>query len=162
MIRPASAGLAALLWAVHRRLANVPSPPAPGLTSFGLDEDDTPIPEGFLRAAFFRKIGTRAVRLDILERAEDILADSSRDARNAGETALAIVSLLGSANEEGTRFHFSALGWKEETRGSGDDAKVVWQRKHHAKQRHKAPRTSAADPQSGLTIRGPESAHLRT
>jgi ATP-dependent RNA helicase SUPV3L1/SUV3 len=100
MIRPASASLAALLWAVHRRLPQIPSPPAPGLTSFVLDEDGNAIPDGFLRAAFFRKAGTRAVRLDILERIEDVLAESSRDGRNADETATQIVSLLGSTNED--------------------------------------------------------------
>jgi len=136
MIRPASAALAALLWAVHHRLAQVPSPPTPGLTSFTLDEDDMPIPDGFLRAAFFRKIGRRAVRLDILERIDDILAEGSREARHADETSAAIVSLLGSGNEEARELTV-ALGWRQETRGSGEAAKTVWQRARQGKQRHK-------------------------
>src|SRR5262249_46703644 len=133
MIRPASAALASLLWAVHHRLAQVPSPPAPGLTSFALDAEDTPIPDGFLRAAFFRKLGMRAVRLDILERVEDILAEGSR---SADETSAAIVSLLGSTNEDAHEL-IVALGWKQETRGSGENAKTVWQRVRQGKQRHK-------------------------
>jgi ATP-dependent RNA helicase SUPV3L1/SUV3 len=136
MIRPAPAALAALLWAVHRRLDHIPSPPAPGVTSFGLDEDDGQIPEGFLRAAFFYRVGTRAVRLDILERVEDVLADSSRGDRNADQTIQGIVSLLGSGNEEARQL-IGALGWKQETRGSGDDAKSVWQRTHQRNHRHK-------------------------
>ncbi len=136
MIRPAPAALAALLWAVHHRLAQVPSPPAPGLTSFALDKDDTPMQDGFLRAAFFRKLRSRAVRLDILERLEDILAEGFREARNADATFGAIVSLLGSTNED-ARELISALGWKEERRGSGEDARTVWQRARHGKQRHK-------------------------
>ena len=53
LIRPASSGLTAMLWAVHRRLAQIPSPPAPGLTSFALDEDGNEMPDGFLAASFF-------------------------------------------------------------------------------------------------------------
>jgi ATP-dependent RNA helicase SUPV3L1/SUV3 len=136
MIRPASAALAALLWAVHQRLPQIPSPPAPGLTSFELGDEDNPIPDGFLRAAFFRKAGGRAVRLDILERIEDTLADASRDGRNAEETAAQIVSLLGSTNEEAQEL-IADLGWKKEIRGSGDEAKPVFQRARQGKQRSK-------------------------
>src|SRR5207253_2797839 len=121
MIRPASAGLAALLWAVHRRLAQIPSPPAPGLTSFVLDDEDVRLPDDFLRAAFFRKAGTRAVRLDILERIEDVMADSSRQRRNADETMTLNVSLLGSTNDD-AREVIAALGWRREMRGAGDEA----------------------------------------
>ena len=152
MIRPASAALAALLWAVHHRLEHIPSPPAPGLTSFVRDEDD--IPEGFLRAAFFRKVGARAVRLDILERIEDILADWAREGRNADETTAAIVSLLGSGNED-AREVIAALGWTQETRGSGEDAKSVWQRASRPKQRqkprgHRRPEHKPDSPFAGL------------
>jgi ATP-dependent RNA helicase SUPV3L1/SUV3 len=149
MIRPSSAALAGLLWAVHRRLAHVPSPPGPGLTSFVLDEEDNPTSDGFLRAAFFRKAGPRAVRLDILERIEEILTGASRESRDADETSARIVSLLGSTNEE-ARESIMALGWKIETNGSGDDAKTVWQRARPTRQRpkHRGRQRSAGNPDS--------------
>src|SRR5882672_9081163 len=86
LIRPASSALAAMLWAVHARMENIPSPPLPGLTSFALDEMANDTPDQFLSAAFFRKIAGRAVRLDILERIEDTLADAKRQLRDADET----------------------------------------------------------------------------
>ena len=127
LIRPLPSALAAMLWAVHARLVHLPSPPAPGLTSFALDKDDDETPDEFLAAAFFRRIAARAVRLDILERIEDTLFDAGRDGRNADETMSAIVSLLGSDAEAAAALT-AALGWKREMRGSGEAAKPVWQR----------------------------------
>ncbi len=153
MIRPASAGLAALLWAVHRRLAQVPSPPAPGLTSFVLDKEASPMPAGFLLAAFFRKAGTRAVRLDILERIEDILTEAARDARHADETASRIVSLMGATNEE-AREIIAHLGWTAATHGAGEDAKPVWEIARNRKQRTKSRPRRAPDPRPDSPFAG--------
>ncbi len=133
LIRPQAAALASMLWAVHARLSLVPSPPAPGLTSFALEKEDTEIPSGFLAASFFRKVGRRAVRLDMLERIEETLADATQKGRNADEVLLAIVSMLGSGTEDGLAL-IAALGWKRETRGEGDAASPVWQPRGKRKQ----------------------------
>jgi ATP-dependent RNA helicase SUPV3L1/SUV3 len=152
LIRPAPSALAALLWAVHTRLAHVPSPPAPGLTSFALDKDDE-TPDEFLAACFFRMVGDRAVRLDIIERIEDMLIESAREARNADETMTQIVSLLGSGVEAALAL-IGALGWMREIRGSGDEAKPVWQRlrkaKHARKRRPREKQAKADSPFAGL------------
>src|SRR5258708_31976650 len=78
LIGPASSAFAAMLWAVHARMENIPSPPLAGLTSFALDEIANDTPDEFLAAAFWRKIAGRAVRLDILERIEETLIDAAR------------------------------------------------------------------------------------
>jgi ATP-dependent RNA helicase SUPV3L1/SUV3 len=132
MIRPAPSALAAMLWAVHARLRNVPSSPTPGLTSFTLDPSAGEMPDGFLSAAFFRRIGTRAVRLDILERIEETLFEAPRKARNADETLSIIVSLLGAGNEDALAL-IAALGWRRGMRGKGEAAKPIFQLARKAK-----------------------------
>jgi ATP-dependent RNA helicase SUPV3L1/SUV3 len=127
LIRPASSALAALLWAVHGRLTHVPMPPAPGLTSFALEKGDGEISDKFLTAAFFRTVGGRAIRLDILERVEETLFEASRQLRHADQTTASIVSLLGSSNEDALAL-ILALGWKREEQKAGDAVQPIWQR----------------------------------
>jgi ATP-dependent RNA helicase SUPV3L1/SUV3 len=139
MIRHQPSALAAMLWAVHARLAHVPSAPAPGLTSFALDKDNAEMPDAFLAAAFFRRIGARAIRLDILERVEEVLFDGARVGRNADETQSLIVSLLGSGNDDAIAL-IAALGWKREMRKAGNEEKPVWQRPRKSKHQARRPR----------------------
>jgi ATP-dependent RNA helicase SUPV3L1/SUV3 len=126
LIRPAASALAAMLWAVHARMTNIPSPPVPGLTSFALDEVGEETPDQFLAAAYFRKIAGRAVRLDILERIEDTLVDAKRQGRDADETLTSIASLLGSSLDAALALA-AELGWKREIRSTAE-TKSVWQR----------------------------------
>jgi ATP-dependent RNA helicase SUPV3L1/SUV3 len=155
LIRPASSALAALLWAVHARLPQVPSPPAPGLTSFALEKgDDKGFADRFLAAAFFRKVGGRAIRLDILERVEETLAEASRLQRPADEASAVIVSLLGCTNEDAQGL-IAQLGWKRHERNSGDQVTSVWQRRRagkHASRRaqRERPGTRPDSPFAGL------------
>jgi ATP-dependent RNA helicase SUPV3L1/SUV3 len=137
LIRPAPSAIAALLWAVHARMENIPSPPLPGLTSFALDELASDTPDQFLAAAFFRKIAGRAVRLDILERVEETLIDAARRGRDADETLTSIVSLMGCAPEAALPLA-AALGWKREIRPAGE-AKPVWQRMRAPKHARRNP-----------------------
>ncbi|HXJ00289.1 MAG TPA: hypothetical protein VNH44_03645, partial [Micropepsaceae bacterium] len=132
LIRPAPSALAAMLWAVHARLTHVPSPPAPGLTSFALEKEDSEMPDKFLAVASFQRIGARAIRLDILERIEELLFEASHQMREADQTLSAIVSLLGSGNEDALAL-IAALGWKRETRQTGKVTRPVWQRLRKAK-----------------------------
>jgi len=127
LIRPAPSALAALLWAVHARMANIPSPPMPGLTSFPLDENGNDSPDQFLAAAFFRKVAGRAVRLDILGRIEESLADAARRGRDADETLTSIVSLLGCSPDAALTLA-GALGWKRAIRSTDGEERPVWQR----------------------------------
>ncbi len=123
LLKPAPAALAALLWAVHARLPQIPALPAAGLTSFAIDAASEP---DFLAAAFYRVVGERAVRLDILERVEETLAASAHDGRDAKEAVPALASLLGCANADVVALA-AALGWRKSAAKA--PAREVWRRK---------------------------------
>jgi ATP-dependent RNA helicase SUPV3L1/SUV3 len=91
LLRPDAAGLLAILWGAGHD--NVPAPPRPGITSF---EPEPWLDQGFLAAAGFRRIGRRAVRLDVLERVEDELEAGARSGTTAQELSVRLLSLLGS------------------------------------------------------------------
>jgi ATP-dependent RNA helicase SUPV3L1/SUV3 len=151
LIKPAASALCALLWAVHRRLDLIPTPPTPGLTSFTIDkESQTEITEAFLAAAFFRVAGERAVRLDILERIEETLAKAAKAEQNAGDSLNAIVSLLGCSKTEAERVAVS-LGYRRIERPAkmGLPPQPVWQRIRSMK--HRAQKKARSRP---VTVRG--------
>ena len=74
LLRPEAAGLLTLLWGVWTKKEAPPAPPAPGLTSFGVDRGSD---SASLHAAGFAVMGGRAIRFDMLERLEDELEQSS-------------------------------------------------------------------------------------
>jgi ATP-dependent RNA helicase SUPV3L1/SUV3 len=132
LIKPAPSALAALLWAVHARLAHIPPPPQPGLTSFALDADGgAETSDAFLAAAFYRRLATRAVRLDILERIESVLVEASQLSKNVADTMTVLVSLLGCAKEDVAAIA-AALGWRQVMRAQKGaelaEPIPVWQR----------------------------------
>jgi ATP-dependent RNA helicase SUPV3L1/SUV3 len=148
LIKPAPAALAALLWAIHAKLERIPPPPQPGLTSFAISKnDDFEVPDGFLAAAFYRRLGTRTIRLDILERMETVLVDASKLKKNADEVTSVLISLLGCGQADALAV-LDLLGWRRETHESkaGDAATStpVWQRAKGARtQRRQRPRRQA-------------------
>ena len=119
LLRPDAASLLALLWSVWQKLDNVPALPRAGLTSF-----DSDAPEGFLAAAGFRKFARRAIRLDMLERLEDVLEKALVEGSNAEELTPKLVSLLGCGNEQ-LKEVLDALGWQAMDVADG---KSVWRR----------------------------------
>jgi ATP-dependent RNA helicase SUPV3L1/SUV3 len=137
LLRPEAAGLLALLWCVWRKEENVPVLPRAGLTSF---VNDAGSPGGFLAAAGFRVFGNRAIRLDMLERLEDVLEQALKDGSTADVLTPKLVSLLGCGNDELVDV-LSALGWHQ-TEVSGDPPKAVWRRgapphrKHQRRAQH--------------------------
>jgi len=141
LIKPAPSHLAALLWAVHARLTQIPPAPQPGLTSFTLDNGDA-APDDFLAASFYRRIETRAVRLDILERLDSVLAEAAQLAKNVADTMPVLASLLGCGNEDAVALA-QALGWRQVTRTAKGaepaEAITVWQRSR-ADARQRKPR----------------------
>ena len=74
LLKPAQARLLTILWAVHQDRfklnAPLPTPPTPGLCSVPVE---TALPQAFYGAAGFRVCGTRAVRVDMLERVADLI-----------------------------------------------------------------------------------------
>jgi ATP-dependent RNA helicase SUPV3L1/SUV3 len=140
LTKPAASALAGILWAVHRRLERIPPPPAPGLTSFAFDRDDGgTVSDAFLAASFFRRVGPRAVRLDMLERIEETLSDAAESGRNADEVMSVLVSLLGSSNEEAIELA-EVLGWQRATRPAKEGEtgdQPVWRRTQARNHRHR-------------------------
>jgi ATP-dependent RNA helicase SUPV3L1/SUV3 len=121
LLRPDAAALLALLWGVWTKLENVPALPRPGLTSF---VNDTAAPEGFLAAAGFRVVSGRAIRLDMLERLEDVLEKSTVDGGTTEALMPKLVSLLGCGNDE-LREILAELGWHSSEVADGHS---VWRR----------------------------------
>ena len=119
LLRPDAASLLALLWSVWQKLENVPALPRAGLTSF-----DSDAPDGFLAAAGFRKFARRAIRLDMLERLEDVLEKALVEGSTSDELLPKLVSLLGCGNEQ-LKEVLDALGWQAMDVADG---KSVWRR----------------------------------
>jgi ATP-dependent RNA helicase SUPV3L1/SUV3 len=133
LLRPDAAALLALLWGVWNRQAQLPGPPAPGLTSFAQGAE----PEAFLNAAGFALIAGRAIRYDMLERLEDELEKAAAQGMEADTALPKLVSLLGASNEEGKAV-LAALGWRAVAQGN---APAQWRK---AKEKRRRPR-----PQNG-------------
>jgi ATP-dependent RNA helicase SUPV3L1/SUV3 len=119
LLRPDAANLLALLWSVWQKQDDVPAMPRPGLTSF-----DSETPDGFLSAAGFRKFAGRAIRLDMLERLEDVLEKALIEGSNADELLPKLVSLLGCGNDQ-LKAVLDDLGWEALDVADG---KKVWRR----------------------------------
>jgi len=152
LIKPAPAALAALLWAIHAKLERIPPPPQPGLTSFAISKnDDFEVPDEFLAAAFYRRLGARAVRLDILERMETVLADAAKLKTNADEVLNVLISLLGCGQSDALAV-VKLLGWRRETHesktGETTMALPVWQRTKGARTRRHQRSGKPATPDS--------------
>jgi ATP-dependent RNA helicase SUPV3L1/SUV3 len=142
LLRPDAASLLALLWGVWTRQAQLPGPPAPGLTSFAQGAE----PEAFLNAAGFALIAGRAIRYDMLERLEDELEKTAAQGTGADAALPKLVSLLGAGNEE-AKTVLAALGWRAVAQG---DAPAQW-RKAKDKRRRPRPQNSRPDsPFAGL------------
>jgi ATP-dependent RNA helicase SUPV3L1/SUV3 len=139
LIKPQPSALAALLWAIHSKIERIPPPPQPGLTSFALDKDDElDMPEPFLAAAFYRKLGPRAVRLDILERLESVLVDAAKSKKNADAVLNILVSLMGCSQTDSLAVT-DHLGWRRQSHQHENGELVqVWRRaKRPSASRHR-------------------------
>ena len=125
LLRPQPAGLLALLSAVSAGLEAIPPAPVPGLTSFAVEDW---ISDAFLAAAGFRRLGRRAVRLDMLERLEGALDRAMRSGATAKALLPQLLSLLGTHATE-LELILSALGWRQVAVGEGETGVSVWRRR---------------------------------
>lgn len=125
LLKSKPSALVALLWAVHHRLNPIPAPPAPGLTSFAIDEE---MSRPLVEAAFFRVLGNRAVRLDILERVDSELAAAAREGAAAEDVTRRVCSLLGSSIDETVNLGL-ALGWEQVQGKNNGGQDKIWRRK---------------------------------
>ena len=131
LLKPAAADLVLLLWALHAGrdhaidIEALPLRPQQGLTSV---EAGTAIPEPYWRAAGFHVAGSRAVRIDMLERLSDLIRariafrtaeGSEAPAGATGDGGFRVVpelmSVVGCSGEEFASI-LKALGFRRERR----------------------------------------------
>jgi len=127
LVKPKAVQWRAMLWTLFTGRETGP-PPAAGLVTVPAGDD---LPEEFLEACGYCKLGGRAVRIDVLDR---IAIDLQRQSR-AGKMDIgaAQLNLLG-LSMEAARPVFEALGYVAET---VDDA-LVW--KWGGRKKPQAPR----------------------
>ena len=146
LLRPDAAGLLFLLRGIARRLERLPPPPAPGITSFEIDNHSD---RDLLQAAGFRILGKRAIRIDMLERLEDELESATASGITAEPLTLKVISLLGSDKDTALSV-LAALDWSE-TRVAGEQESTVWRREIP---RGKKPQHKKAKPEKpAVTVR---------
>ncbi|MDE2184747.1 MAG: disulfide oxidoreductase [Alphaproteobacteria bacterium] len=141
LLRPDAATLLALLWSIWARLDQVPPAPRPGLTSFA---NDAGAPGGFLAAAGFRTFASRAIRLDMLERLEDLLEQGLTNGATTAVLTPKLASLLGCGNDELSEV-LRALGWHV-TEVANPEPRAVYRR--HSKPKKRQAKAEAGAPPS--------------
>jgi ATP-dependent RNA helicase SUPV3L1/SUV3 len=119
LLRPDAASLLAILWGAGRE--QPPAPLQPGITSF---ESEAWLDDGFLAAAGFRRMGERAIRLDILERLEDELEEAARCGTTKQALCTRFMSLLG-CNAELLDGILNRLQWASVAVGEGAAVSVL-------------------------------------
>ena len=112
LVKPRAVAWRALLWAVHHERDPV-APPAAGLVTVPADEA---FPEGFLDSCGYRKLGGRAIRVDVLDRvAVDLQRQSRAGKMEVGPTQLNLLGL----SMDAARPVLEALGYVAEESEDG-------------------------------------------
>ena len=115
LLKPAPTRLRLVLWSLTKGLAEFPESPPPGLVTIPVDAG---APEGADTMSGYRNAGTRAIRIDMLERLADMLR--SEDSRGGFEAKPDMLSITGMTLEQFSEL-MAGLGYKAE---KGERAKV--------------------------------------
>lgn len=150
LIKPAASGLAAMLWGIKTRLSQLPAPPNPGLTSFVVSDDDGP--EAFLETAGFVLADGRAVRMDIVDRIDEVLRSAWQARTDASAGLNTVVSLLGSSTDSAIAVA-RGLGWQQALPDEPGSATAVWRPIRTRKKPTRKP-TRRNSPFAGLAVLG--------
>ncbi|MEL6169337.1 MAG: helicase-related protein [Pseudomonadota bacterium] len=95
LLKPAPTRLRLVLWSLARDLPEFPESPPPGLVTIPAAAD---APEGYDTMAGYRMAGSRAVRIDMLERLADMLR--AEDSRGGFEAKADMLSITGLSLEQ--------------------------------------------------------------
>ena len=95
LLKPAPTRLRLVLWALAKGLDEFPEAPPPGLVTVPVGEG---LPEGYHPMAGYRAAGTRAIRIDMLERLADMLR--VQDTRGGFEATPDMLSITGMTLEQ--------------------------------------------------------------
>jgi len=115
LLKPAPTRLRLVLWSLSKGLAEFPESPPPGLVTVPVQ---TGAPEGADTMAGYRNAGTRAIRIDMLERLADMLR--GEDSRGGFEAKPDMLSITGMTLDQFADL-MGGLGYKGE---KGERAKV--------------------------------------
>jgi len=102
LLRPRSAGLSALLWAIKNKIKPIPELPSPGCVSIIYDGS---VPLDFMLAGGFKRAGELLVRVDILERVAGKLKSLSMN--GPFEIGSQILNLLGCSAKQASSVAYS-------------------------------------------------------
>ena len=115
LLKPAPTRLRLVLWSLSKGLAEFPESPPPGLVTIPVEAG---APDGADTMSGYRNAGTRAIRIDMLERLADMLR--SEDSRGGFEAKADMLSITGMTLEQFSDL-MGGLGYKAE---KGERAKV--------------------------------------
>ena len=118
LLKPAPTRLRLVLWSLANGLNEFPEAPPPGLVTIPVEKD---APEGADTMAGYRNAGTRAIRIDMLERLADMLR--AEDTRGGFEAKADMLSITGMTLEQFADL-MTGLGYRAE-KGERVKAKPV-------------------------------------
>ncbi len=115
LLKPAPTRLRLVLWSLAQGLQEFPESPPPGLVTIPAPQG---MPEGYAPMSGYRSAGSRAIRIDMLERLADQLR--GQDSRGGFEATADMLSITGMTLEQFADL-MGGLGYKAE---KGERAKV--------------------------------------
>jgi ATP-dependent RNA helicase SUPV3L1/SUV3 len=108
LLKPAPTRLRLVLWSIGKGLQEFPESPPPGLVTIPVE---TGAPEGADTMSGYRNAGTRAIRIDMLERLADMLR--GENSRSGFEAKADMLSITGMTLEQFADL-MGGLGYKAE------------------------------------------------
>lgn len=117
LLKPAPTRLRLLLWSLNDGLSEFPESPPPGLVTIPNLPD---VPKGYYTLSGYHPAGSRAIRIDMLERLADILRQ--KDSRAGFEATADMLSITGMTLEQFSDL-MAGLGYKGE-RGEREKVKA--------------------------------------
>ena len=108
LLKPAPTRLRLVLWSLANGLDEFPEAPPPGLVTVPVVEGT---PEGYFAKSGYRDAGSRAIRIDMLERLADMLR--TEDSRGGFEAKADMLSITGMTLEQFVNL-MEGLGYKAE------------------------------------------------
>ncbi|MGR3585695.1 MAG: helicase-related protein, partial [Pseudooceanicola nanhaiensis] len=108
LLKPAPTRLRLVLWSLANGLDEFPEAPPPGLVTVPVHDG---APEGYHTMAGYRAAGTRAIRIDMLERLADMLRNE--DSRGGFEAKADMLSITGMTLDQFADL-MQGLGYKAE------------------------------------------------
>ncbi len=108
LLKPAPTRLRVMLWGLAQSMEDIPAPPPPGVVTMPAPEG---VPNAYYPMAGYRRAGTRALRLDMLERLADMIRPL--DARKGFEATPDMLSITGLTLEQFSDL-MSGMGYRGE------------------------------------------------